>query len=249
VWRSNGISAIDYVFHLAAETPKIAGDVPVEGAYDVNVMATTALLDSLPSIPRRFIFASSVDVYAAPGPGEVLNEDSPVRPQAASGTAKVQCEALTAARAAVDGFAPVLLRLGHIYGPGEQAYRKLIPEAIRRLLRGEPPVVYGDGSAERDYLYVGDAVEATIRAAVVEPAPAGPLNIVRGESVPIRRVVEALARIADYAGAVQFWTDRPGGSSLRFDNRKMRAVLGEWPLVSLEDGLRREVADFRTHAS
>jgi nucleoside-diphosphate-sugar epimerase len=156
---------------------------------------------------------------------------------------------LTAAHAAARRFTPVLLRYGHIYGPGEQAYRKLIPEAIRRLLRGEPPIVYGDGSAERDYLYVGDAVEATVRAATVEPAPAGPVNIVRGESCSIRHVVETLVQITGYPGTVQYLTDRPGGYSLRFDNRKMRAVLGEWPLVTLVEGLQREVADFRNQSS
>ena len=229
VWRSNGISSLDYVFHLAAETPKVAGAPTAAGAYEANVTATVALLDSLPSVPQRFILASTLDVYAPIGPEALLNEDTPVRPPGGYGASKVRCEVLLAARAV----AGVVLRYGHIYGPGEQAYRKLIPEAIRRLLRGEPPIVYGDGSAQRDYLYVGDAVEATVRAAVVEPAPDGPVNIVRGESCPIRQVVETLVQITGYPGAVQYLTDRPGGHSLRFDNRKMRAVLGEWPLVPL----------------
>jgi UDP-glucose 4-epimerase len=244
VWRSRGVAAIDYVFHLAAETPKVAGGAVLEDAYEGNVKATAALLESLPSVPRRFILASTLDVYAPLGPEEMLSENTPVKPQGAYGISKVCCETLASAIAAARGFPCVILRYGHIYGPGEQAYRKLIPEAIRRLLRGEPPVVYGDGSAERDYLYVGDAVEATVRAAVVEPAPVGPVNIVRGTSCPIRQVVETMVQVTEYPGAVQYLTDRPGGASLRFDNRKMRTVLGEWPLVSLADGLRWEVADF-----
>lgn len=245
VWRRYGIAAMDYVFHLAAETPKAASASVPEAVYEGNVKATAALLESLPSVPRRFVLASTLDVYAPLAPNEVLSEKTPVKPQGAYGLSKVRCEELASAIAADKGFPCVILRYGHIYGPGEQAYRKLIPEAIRRLLRGQPPVVYGDGSAERDYLYVGDAVEATIRAAIVEPPPEGPVNIVRGTSCPIRQVIETLVQITRYPGAVQYRTDRPGGPSLRFDNRKMRTVLGEWPFVSLADGLRREVADFQ----
>jgi UDP-glucose 4-epimerase len=158
VWRSSGIAAVDYVFHLAGETPKNAAALLPAELYETNVKATAALLGSLPSTPRRFVFASTLDVYAPVGPGEELSEQSPVAPRDAYGASKVECEKLLTATAAAGGFTQVILRYGHIYGPGEQAYRKLIPEVIRRLLQGEPPVVYGDGSAERDYLYVGDAV-------------------------------------------------------------------------------------------
>ncbi len=242
VWQTNGVAAIDYVFHLAAETPKVASGNAAPDVFTGNLRSTAALLDSLPSPPRRFVLASTLDIYAPLPPGEVLDEDSPVMPSGAYGTSKVECERLVANQMSE---AAVILRYGHIYGPGEGAYRKLIPEIIRRLLRGESPVVYGDGSAERDYLYVGDAVEATVRAAVVEPIPVGPVNIVRGESCPIRQVVETLVRLTNSAGPIQYLTDRPGGHSLRFDNRKMRRLLGDWPLVALADGLAREVVYFQ----
>jgi len=246
VWRSSGVAVVDYVFHLAGETPKNAAAPMPSEVYKTNVTATAALLDSLPSRPRRFVFASTLDVYAPTQAGEVLSEDSPVARRGAYGDSKVESENVVTAKADARGFSQAILRYGHIYGPGEQAYRKLIPEVIRRLLRGESPVVHGDGSAERDYLYVGDAVEATIRAAVVEPAPDGPLNIVRGESCTIRQIVETVARIGNFTGPVRYSFEQPAGHSLRFTNRKMRAVLGEWPYVPLEDGLRREFADFQS---
>jgi nucleoside-diphosphate-sugar epimerase len=245
VWRSSGVAAVDYVFHLAGEIPKNAAALMPSQLYETNVAATAALLASLPSTPQRFLFASTVDIYAPLRPGEVLSEASTVAPRDAYGASKVECENVLTTAAAARGFCPVILRYGHIYGPGEQAYRKLIPEVIRRLLQGEPPVVYGDGSAERDYLYVGDAVEATIRAAAVELAPDGPVNIVRGESYPIRRIVETIARIGNFTAPIRYILERPDGHSLRFTNRKMRAVLSEWPFVPLEDGLCREFADFQ----
>ncbi len=245
VWQESGVSEIDYVFHLAAEIPKISTQ-DSSTVYHSNVKGTVALLESLPSVPEKFLLASTLDVYAHIGHGQVLSEESPLRPHGHYSASKAQCETLVAETAVAQGFPYVAMRYGHIYGPGEQAYRKLIPETIRRLLSGKPPVVHGDGSAERDYLFVGDAVEATIRAACVDPVPAGPLNIVRGESCTIRDVVETLVQITAFAGSVQYLTDRPTGHSLRFDNSKMRKSLGEWPLVPLVEGLRREVADAQT---
>jgi nucleoside-diphosphate-sugar epimerase len=240
-WESAGVTRVDYVFHLAAEIPKVAGAAAPGGG---NVEATEALLASLPSAPRRFVLASSVDVYAPAAGDEPLSESSPLG-GSPYGESKVLCERAVLRAAGAGGFSPAILRYGHIYGPGEEAFKKAIPETIRQILRGRAPVVYGDGGAERDFLYVEDVVEATLRAAVAEGLPAEPVNVVRGRSWPIREVVELLVRLTGFPGGIQYLTDRPAGRSLRFCNRRMRALLGDWPLVPLEEGLAREVDYFR----
>jgi nucleoside-diphosphate-sugar epimerase len=244
-WRAAGFGDIDLVFHLGGFTPKAASQADdVARVYEDNLIGTRALIESLPTPPGRFLYASTLDVYAAPRDGERLDEGSRLGPSGLYGASKLFCEQLVAAWARRAGCACTVLRYGHIYGPGESAYRKLIPQAIRSLLRGEPPVLHGSGRAERDYLSVEDAVEATLRAAAGPPDP-GPVNIVSGHSRPIREIVALLARLTGYEGLVESREADAPGWSFRWDPRRMRTMLGDWPLVPLEEGLRREVEAMR----
>jgi nucleoside-diphosphate-sugar epimerase len=247
-WRAAGFEGIDVVFHLGAFTPKAASQADdVACVFEDNLIGTRALLESLPAPPGRFVYASTLDVYAPPREGEVLDESSRLGPSGLYGASKLFCEQFVEGWGRRVGCGAVVLRYGHIYGPGESAYRKLIPQAIRGLLRGEPPVLHGGGRAERDYLYVGDAVEATLRAAA-GPPDLGPVNIVSGRSRPIREIVALLARLTGYDGPIESRDGDVPGRSLRWDPSRMRARLGEWPLVPLEDGLWREVEAMRHEA-
>ena len=116
-----------------------------------------------------------------------------------------------------------------------------LPQAI--WLRGSLNI-YGSGMAERDFLYVKDAVEATVRAACSKES-IGPVNIVRGASTSIGEIAELLIEKTGAQVQINFLTDKPDGRSLRFDNAMMRRTLGDWPLVSLSDGLEEEVSAFR----
>lgn len=241
-WRKAGIEQVHVVLHLGAFTPKTRDAADrVDAVYGDNLIGTRSLLDSLPSVPDVIVFSSTLDVYAPVPDGVALDETSPLGPTTLYGSSKLFCEHLVQVYARTQGCRAAILRYGHIFGPGEEAYGKLIPHTIRQLLRGEAPTVYGDGKAERDFLYVEDAVEATLRAAVSHNPDVGPINIVRGTSRPIRDIVEMLANLTGFRGPIQFRSDRPGGPSLRFDNRRMRETLGIWNLVSLEDGLKQEV--------
>ena len=249
IWDHAGIRRIDLVLHLGAFTPKTGAEADQwEPVFRDNLEGTRRLLESLPSVPERIVFASTLDVYAPTADGESLDESSPTDPQGLYGASKLFCEHLVRAYARRTACGYAILRYGHIFGPGEERYGKLIPSSIRAIMRGEPPTVYGDGSALRDLLYVSDAVEATMRAATSADVALGPVNIVRGASVPIREVVETLVQVMDFRQGINF-VEGPPGRSLRFSNQKMKDAIGEWPLVSLEDGLRREVAYFKSGVS
>jgi nucleoside-diphosphate-sugar epimerase len=244
-WHSLGIGHIDYVFHLGAFIPKIAAEANRRNqAIDDNILGTRALLESLPEKIEKLIFSSTVDVYAQPENGEVLTESSKVSPSALYGASKLFCENLVSAWAKECGCDYAILRYGHIYGPGEEQYGKLIPVVIRNLLANQAPVVHGDGIALRDYLYVGDAVEATIRAALIE-GNLGPINIVRGESVTLKEVVQSLVCLVGGDGKIKFLLDKPNGSSFRFNDELMTKLLGSWSKTSLIEGLAAEVEVFR----
>ncbi|MCW6050393.1 NAD(P)-dependent oxidoreductase [Lyngbya sp. CCAP 1446/10] len=245
-WQAAGIEKIDVVLHLAAFIPKSNDAInAVEQVYRDNLLGTRSLLESLPTPPQRIVFASTIDVYAALPDGVALSESSPIEPASLYGASKLFCEQLIRTYARQQDCNYAILRYGHIFGSGEAAYKKLIPQTIQRLLQGKAPILYGDGSAERDFLYVEDAVEATLRAATSEIQQISPLNIVRGESSSIRSIIETLIQLTEFSGTIQYLADKPVGNSLRFDSSKMQDILGKWKLISLEEGLKNEVEYFR----
>jgi nucleoside-diphosphate-sugar epimerase len=121
----------------------------------------------------------------------------------------------------------------------------LIPQTIKALINNERPTLYGDGSAMRDFMFVDDAVEATIRAAVSRHVHLDPINVVSGDSRPIQFYVEMLAEILNTALEIRYLREKPNGPSLRFSNRKLRETLGHWDAVDMRDGLRREVEAYQ----
>ena len=170
---------VDTVFHLAASTPKNREQANLgNDLIRNNVTATWKLLEALPSVVNRFVFASTLDVYGSQSCGEPLDEGSTIAPSTVYGATKVCAEHLVRVGTGHRAVPWTILRLGHIYGPGEEAYEKLIPSAVRRLLDGHAPIMYGGENVLRDYLFVADAVEALIRAGIVPAAVGQIINIV-----------------------------------------------------------------------
>lgn len=240
LWAKKNISHIDIVFHLAAFIPKKSSDVDVDKIYAANLIGTKVLLESLPNIPEKIVFSSSVDVYAPQPDGEKISEESNLGCTGLYGLSKLFCEQLILEYARNNKCGCALLRYGHIYGPGEDEYSKLIPLTILNLLRNKLPVIYGDGSAKRDFLYIKDAVIATIKAAESGASIIGPVNIVSGNSVSIKEVIECLMTIAERdINLCEHITD-DNQRSLVFDNSKMQQEIGEWTNMPFFEGLKEE---------
>ncbi|MDQ6990314.1 MAG: NAD-dependent epimerase/dehydratase family protein [Mariprofundaceae bacterium] len=246
-WRQNGIARIDTVFHLGAFTPKVVSDANhVERVFDDNLFGTRTLLGGLPTGVQRFIFSSTLDVYGSIKGEGMLTETSSVQPSGLYAASKLFCEQLVSVWAAQHNCMFAILRYGHIFGPGEGAYGKLIPQVIKSLLKNESPIIYGDGSARRDFLFVGDAVEATIRAAISRHEKIGSVNVVRGHAYSVRDIVRILSDIVGSSVAPTYDSSKSNGTSLVFKNDKMLDVLGSWNFISMQEGLQQEVAYFES---
>lgn len=243
-WKQAGISNIDFVFHFAAYIPKSTDNANnLHEIQEANISGMQSMLESLPGTPRKIIFSSTLDVYGQAT--EYIDEQSPIHPIGLYGASKFYGEHLvrTFCRQAGIGFA--ILRIGHIFGPGEEAFKKIVPVAIQNVMHGIQPVVYGTGSAERDLFYVEDAVEAAIRAATLPEAELGPINIVRGDSLPIRKIVEMILELSNSLLTISYLSEKPDGHSLRLNNQKMKELLGEWEFISYREGLKREIEAFQ----
>ena len=248
-WEQAQIPSIDLVFHLGGFIPKLCSDTNNnERIFTDNLIGTRTLLEGLPSGIKRIIFASTVDVYAPLLEDEYLTESSNVEPTGLYGSSKLFCERLISHWASVANCHYSILRYGHIFGSGEEQYSKLIPQVIRQLLSGEAPNVFGSGMAERDFLHVNDAVEATIRSALVD-GNLGPINVVRGESRPIRDIVATMIEKSGSKEEINYISNKLEGHSLRFKNDMMRKELGVWPLLSIADGLEDEITNFKLQAN
>ena len=246
-WADQRIDRVDIIFHLGALTPKCPSEGDnADAVYRDNLIGTRALLESLPNTPEKIVFSSTLDVYAPPVEAGILTEESLIDPPSLYGASKYFCEHLIKAYSRRHDCGYAILRYGHIYGAGEGAYTKLIPQAIKTLLKNESPVLYGDGSVQRDFMFVGDAVEATIRAGTSAHQKIEAINVVSGQSRPVREFVEMLSVIVGFSGGITYLLDKKGGHSLKFSNNRMFDMLGRWELFPLEEGLRREVSYFRT---
>jgi UDP-glucose 4-epimerase len=245
-WRGFEATPFDAVLHLAAFTPKVGAERDLAAPIiTANIVGLQQLLASLCVAPRRFVFCSTLDVYSRAAFDGVVDEHSAIGPAGLYGLSKLFGEGVIESYCRVAGTEHVTLRIGHVYGPGEERYAKLVPETIRRVLAGNAPRIAGDGSDTRDLLYVDDAAAALVQSCVAPLDGVQTINIARGESHAIRDIVAAIADVAGYRGPIE-QLPRPRDSySTVFDTTLMQRVLGTRSFVSLTDGLRQEIAAFR----
>jgi nucleoside-diphosphate-sugar epimerase len=228
-----------HVLHAAAP----ASDDPVQAAR-VNVAGTARLLAALPPSLRGFCFASTLDVYGPPRSCPV-REDHPPAPATHYAASKLAAETLLEVWSGRHGVPLAVLRLTHVYGPGDPS-AKAVPSFLRACLRGERPRVRGDGSDVRDYVYVEDAADAVVRA--LELRAAGTFNIASGAGISIRQLLAAV-RLATGSSVEPAWLPavRPA-SRVILDPGRARVALGWEPRIGLAEGLRRTVAALTAEA-
>jgi CDP-glucose 4,6-dehydratase len=244
---------VDSVFHLAAET--IVGTVqasPVAG-FETNVRGTWTLLQAcLDRGVERVVVASSDKAYGA---HEELpyREDFPLQPTAPYEASKAAADLIARSYWYSYGVPVAVTRFANIYGGGDLNFSRLIPEAVSAALDGRPPVLRSDGSPERDFLYVEDAVSAYMAIAEGldrDEVRGEAFNAGGGSPHPVREVVEIVARLAGTGVEPEIrGAGNPAGEIDRqyVDPTKIREVLGWEPSVDLEEGLGRTIDWYREH--
>jgi UDP-glucose 4-epimerase len=231
------------IYHLAAQIDvrKSLADPAFDAA--VNVGGTANALDAARAADcGRVVFVSTGGAIYGEGEGKrlPLDESTPVAPLSAYGQSKFAAEGYLTLYERLYGLSSVALRLGNVYGPRQDPLGEAGVIAIFcGLLRsGGRPTVYGDGTQTRDYVYVGDVVDAALAAASSEAS--GALNIGTGRESSVLELVEMLKRLGEVESfEPEFAPARPGEvQRISVDPARAEAELGWRPRTDLETGLR-----------
>lgn len=231
---------VDAVVHLAARAGVRGSWGASFRAYlDDNVLATQRLLEGARG--RRLgvvIQGSSASVYGDDHVGPVT-EEAATRPHSPYGITKLAGEHLAHLYRRLHAVPTTVLRYFSVYGPRERP-DKAIQLFLSAARDGTPVDLLGDGSQTRDFTYVGDVVEATVRA--LQRAPVGEtLNLARGKTVPLAEVLATVERVTGRRLAVHRKPAVEGDVRVTSAviERAFR-VLDYVPQVDLEAGVRRQ---------
>ncbi|MGX5655350.1 NAD-dependent epimerase/dehydratase family protein [Geodermatophilus nigrescens] len=226
----------DVVFSLAAGRARAT---PAERAATVAVNTAPWLVDALPERCRAVVRLGSSTEYAA-GP-RPLDEDVPLRPRGFFGATKAAGSLLLQAAAAERGVRAAVLRAFQVYGPGDHPTR-LVPVVLAAARTGAT-VPLPASVSRRDWVWVGDVVDACVRAALADDLPPGTvLNVGTGVQTGVEELVAAACRVTGRPIATA-----PGAHPGRdwdtadwvCDPRAARERLGWSPTVDLAEGLAR----------
>lgn len=248
---------IDIVDHLAAELEVYSGIKDSERDAQINIMGTLNVLNaSLRNRVKRVLFASSGAVY-----GEAkylpIDEEHPLEPHWPYGVSKLSAERYVMQYYKLFGLEATAFRYGIVYGPREWFGRVLTMFIKRIFIENKPPVVFGDGSQTRDFVYVEDIVKAHMLALEKDASVGQVFNIGSGKGVSVKGLAKTLIGISGKRLEV-IYDDPTEGTASRFQPERVRLkgelknfilnikkadkILGWQPLIEFRDGLLKEIS-------
>jgi len=242
-------AGVDYVLHLAAlpSVPRSVAD-PIS-ANRVNIEGTlNVLLAAREAGVKRVVFAASSAAY---GDNPILprvesHEPRPLSPYALTKVAgEYYCQIFTR----LYGVEAVALRYFNIFGPRQDPhsqYTGVLSKFITAYIKGTTPTIFGDGEQSRDFTYIDNVVDATLRACIAPDAPGKVINVGVGGRFTLNQTIALLDQIFGKQVTPRYDPPRSGDVlHSQADISLARQVLGYEPKVPYEQGLRKTVEWYR----
>jgi nucleoside-diphosphate-sugar epimerase len=232
-----------YVIHLAARTsvprsvlnPLESNQVNIDGTLNVLVAARDAQV-------RRFVFAASSSAYGET-PTLPKIETMPAQPISPYGVTKYVGEMYAQVFGRVYGLENACLRYFNVFGPRQDPssqYSGVLSRFMLAVIEGHAPVIYGDGEQSRDFTYVENIVDETLRACESPDASGLVFNGGTGARITLNQVLKLLAQITGKTIQAKYDEARNGDiRDSQADVSLARKILGYEPRVLFEEGLRR----------
>lgn len=243
------LDGVDIVFHEAAQiNPVRAVEEPLYD-FEVNAKGTLNLLDSCrKKNVKKFVFAST-NVYANPK-YLPIDEKHPIDLLSPYAAAKLSGEAYCIVYFNTYGIKTIRLRYTNIYGPKQRSVKSesgVITIFIERILKGLPPIIFGDGKQTRDFIHVSDVVQANLLAAESNLSQGEVFNIGSGKETSVNALAILLLNLFNRKDISPISGPQREADFNRcyVDVAKAKRILNFQPKVSLESGLRETVAWWR----
>jgi nucleoside-diphosphate-sugar epimerase len=242
---------VECVFHQAAipSVPKSVLDpggsnrANVDGTVNILIAARDARV-------RRVVYAASSSAYGDT-PALPKHEGMAPNPISPYAVAKLAGEYYMTSFYRCYGLETVSLRYFNVFGPRQDPnspYSGVLARFVTQMLRGEQPVVFGDGTQSRDFTHIDNAVDANLLAATAPAAKAAGavFNVATGTRVDLNQTFQVLKKLTGYSGGLRYEAEREGDvrHSLA-DISRAEQELGYKPKVNFEEGLRRTVEWYR----
>jgi UDP-N-acetylglucosamine/UDP-N-acetylgalactosamine 4-epimerase len=246
-------TGMDLVSHQAAlgSVPRSIND-PLT-TNEVNITGTLNIFTAAKEHKiKRVVYAASSSTYGD-HPGLPKVEDKIGNPLSPYAVTKYVNELYAKVYASTYDMELIGLRYFNVFGPRQNPqgpYAAVIPLFIRAVLNNEPPVINGDGEHSRDFTFVGNAVDANVRAlTVVNPQAVNQVyNIAFGERTTLNEVFEMIKGVAGSDLAPSYGPERKGDVKHSLaDISKAKALLGYQPLISVREGLKTAFEWYREH--
>ena len=243
---STVVNDVDIVFHLASTTlPHTSNEDPV---YDItsNVIDTVQLLQQCTKVGvKKVIFVSSGGtIYGAPKTIPI-SENHPTDPICSYGITKLAIEKYLSLFQHLYGLEYVVARLSNPFGElqNPNAKQGAVAVFMNNILQGRPITIWGDGEVIRDYIYIGDAIDALISAVHYQPQGADAprvFNIGGGKGCSLNNLIDAMRDVIETNIEVTYTPGRPEDVPANvLDITRAEEVLHWKPKVELRDGLSR----------
>lgn len=236
---------VDVVFHEAAmpSVPRSVED-PV-GSHQANINGTLNLLVAARDAGvRRFVYAASSSAYGDT-PTLPKSEDIPSDPLSPYGVQKLACEQYCTVFARCYGLSTISLRYFNVFGPRQDPksqYAAAIPAFITSILRGESPLVYGDGEQTRDFTFIENIVHANLLAAEATGLRGEVINVACGERISVNDVIGRINEILGTRIEPNHVAERPGDIKHSWAEIKLaEQVIDFRPVVDFSVGIRRTI--------
>lgn len=228
---------ITTIIHAGAFIPKNSKDANDLTNCNSNIFSFEKILECEFLNLDKIIYISTIDIYDSYT--NMISEKSLISPVSLYGYSKLYCERMIMEWAIKKNKSYQILRVGHVYGPGEEAYQKIIPITIKKILNNETLQIWGTGNEIRSFIYVDDVIDAILQSLLLTKSN-NIINIVGQQQITINELVNKLVAFSNSKVKIEIISQPTKGKDYIFDNTKMKELLlsAELPL---QEGLKKEL--------
>ena len=238
------VKGVDLIFHLAAYAAEGQSIFSPISINEINLVPMNNLLvEAVNNNVQRFIFTSSMAVYGQQKPP--FDEKFPRKPEDPYGAAKTYCETVLEIFSQIHNFEHVILRPHNVYGPRQNIsdpYRNVLGIWINMIMRGKPPIIYGDGKQSRAFSYIDDVTPAIVNAGFNAKAKGQIFNVGDDHPTAVAKACKLVLEVMGSEFKPQYEKARPGEVKHAYCTvKKSINLLGYETRNGLKDGLEKMV--------